>query len=482
MDRPELFCVRQALCIANSCQTALDGLEDDGFKPDSPGEQVLEAESRLYRRTLSRLKQWLRNGSRILSSAGFPMVPNEKFVSLIEETIRLIEQELAATKWPSPTFQQIKDVINLLSKTAHDAEAAFEGRVVTSSNNSVRCILFSDLHLGMEDQVWQNVRNAILKAVASIHKAFPIDLILFPGDLVNSGLPSQFDELDKLFEDIWKIFKPSGYNPILLTVPGNHDLVRDKSANAKHLLTFPEEFRPIFWSDPHSRKPVFDSFKNYENWLKKNIQVQDSEGKGIIQFRFGNFIPGDFSCTLKKPGKEVSIGVLGLNSAFLGIGDTPCEGKLVVDVSQANDACGGSCAKWIDEHDFTVVMTHHPLEWLTPKAKKHFETEINSNNRFGLHIYGHMHESAAGNNYSQIASLYGREKFRNRQGEWDMRIHGFSLLEISKTSTGVVWRIKPVRLSKNYEWNDDHDVPRLTDTVGWTPKMEYKKTPQGVRV
>jgi 3',5'-cyclic AMP phosphodiesterase CpdA len=51
-------------------------------------------------------------------------------------------------------------------------------------------------------------------------------LVLFTGDLTQSGDEKQFQELDKLLKRFWDKLSAMDPEPRLLAVPGNHDLVR----------------------------------------------------------------------------------------------------------------------------------------------------------------------------------------------------------------------------------------------------------------
>ncbi|MBI3273154.1 MAG: SUMF1/EgtB/PvdO family nonheme iron enzyme [Planctomycetes bacterium] len=54
----------------------------------------------------------------------------------------------------------------------------------------------------------------------------PWDVVFFTGDLANAGDPAEYDELDRILERTWEHFGSLGSSPLLLPVPGNHDLVR----------------------------------------------------------------------------------------------------------------------------------------------------------------------------------------------------------------------------------------------------------------
>src|SRR4051812_44149155 len=231
MDKSsQLHCVRQAFYIAASSQSYLEGIEAAAIDPlrRSSG-KILKNDTEAYRKSISNVRERLITAERMLAAAGFPAIPSASLLLIVREAQSNIDKELKAEDWPSSDFQKAKDAINRLLRTAVDFQERLEGKGISDFGIQpiVRCLVVSDLHLGMTDASWDTVRNSLIKAFCAVHRSFPLDIVLFVGDLVNRGDKNEFSTLNGLLHDIWANFKPN-CNPILLTVPGNHDLVRPK--------------------------------------------------------------------------------------------------------------------------------------------------------------------------------------------------------------------------------------------------------------
>jgi hypothetical protein len=187
--------------------------------------------------------------------------------------------------------------------------------------DAFRWLHLTDLHWGQTGQkhLWPEIREEFFKDLARLHKKTgPWHAVLFTGDLVFRGDPDEFAQLDsQVFGPLWKCFQELESNPILLTVPGNHDLKRPNEKDddaAVDWLREPEGYQKIaekFWaneSNPY-RDVVHDTFKAYDAWIKDRPY---SQGHPI----HSGALPGDFSATLTTDGGR-RIGIAGLNTTFL---------------------------------------------------------------------------------------------------------------------------------------------------------------------
>jgi len=98
-----------------------------------------------------------------------------------------------------------------------------------SKESKVRWLHITDLHMGAtRGWLWTNLEEALFEDLTIITKRLggPPDLIFFTGDLVYSGNPGQFRKLDALLARLWRHVGGLGSAPVLLPVPGNHDLAR----------------------------------------------------------------------------------------------------------------------------------------------------------------------------------------------------------------------------------------------------------------
>src|SRR5262249_54959582 len=124
--------------------------------------------------------------------------------------------------------------------------------------STLRWLHLTDLHLGMADQrwLWPNVREAFFSDLAQLHgRSGPLDLVLFTGDLTQTGKPEEFGKLEDFLGAFWDQLAALGSHPQLLAVPGNHDLVRPSADDARVglLQRWDADVEARFWKDgsPH---------------------------------------------------------------------------------------------------------------------------------------------------------------------------------------------------------------------------------------
>ena len=250
----------------------------------------------------------------------------------------------------------------------------------------------TDLHLGQKEQRWlfPNVKNEFFRDLRSLHRASgPWDLVLFSGDLTQSGEAGQFEKLEQVLDELWGLFWSLGSSPCLLAVPGNHDLDRpDQDMTPKiveEYLANPDS-RAKFWDADRPRHllqtVVKESLANYKAWWDACKQ------RGSIEIIPG-VLPGDFSATVEKG--QVKLGILGLNTTYLQLVGGVCEGRLDLHPRQFHSACGDDGEAWADSHHACLLMTHQPPGWLTPDARAVLNGEIAKPGRFAVHLFGHMH-------------------------------------------------------------------------------------------
>lgn len=294
----------------------------------------------------------------------------------------------------------------------------------------------TDLHLGMAQQsaLLPGVRARFFDDLRSIYeKSKPWDLVIFTGDLTCKGSAEEFEKVDEFLTRLWDCFRELGAKPSLLAVPGNHDLTRpDPRIPWVRLLKndwgTDEEIRNDFWANPESdyRKTIRVAFENYDRWWK-NTQFK-------LPAQIGE-LPGDFSAVLKKEG--ASLGIVGLNTAFLQLTKGDYKGKLALDPIQFNRACEGDGPDWMKRHNTCLLLTHHPPDWLTSHSQAQLKAEIAGYNNFAVHLFGHMHEA----DYSaeakggapelrvfQATSLFGLEYFG--ESTTIQRRHGYAVGKI----------------------------------------------------
>ncbi|TWR72949.1 metallophosphoesterase family protein [Pseudomonas marginalis] len=326
----------------------------------------------------------------------------------------------------------------------------------------------SDFHAGMSGakNLWIQVKERFHQDIRQhFEKNGSIDLVVFSGDITQKADPSEFQQAFDELSELWELFSSLGASPKLFIIPGNHDLTRPKGDST--LLTALDAWRKrasniqsLLAREDHSyRKELLEAFSNYLIFVAKlrlsNIPIlMDSVGA----------IPGDCSGVLRVNG--ITIGLIGLNTAWSQLEQEKEEGHLEFSADQIHKVVPQEITKWTASNNLNLLVTHHPLSWLTKDAQEEFVNEVNPLGRFDAHLFGHMHEHrAVGQEYSQkshkkdfqVASLFGLEKAAN--GKID-RAHGYYFAKVNveneelliwprkaESVIGGGWRIHPDRFS-----------------------------------
>ncbi|MCP4110462.1 MAG: SUMF1/EgtB/PvdO family nonheme iron enzyme [Desulfobacteraceae bacterium] len=285
----------------------------------------------------------------------------------------------------------------------------------------------TDFHRGIHGWAWPNVKEIFFKDLEKLHdKCGPWDIVLFTGDLTQEGSEKEFQQVSEILDQLWEHFEMLGSDPKLIAVPGNHDLVRPnpKDPSVRLLRQWDEDTKEEFWEEPDSpyRDVVKRAFRNYNDWHQSQPHIPDNLTPGMLT--------GDFSFTLEKQG--FSLGIVGLNTAFLQLAGGDYKGKLAIHTRQFNEPCAGDGPGWTKQHHACILLTHHPPSWLDDESqKKHLNGEITCRGHFAAHLCGHLHEahsviiSEGGTEPRRIfqgSSLFGLEHF----GEQDIRVHGYT--------------------------------------------------------
>jgi len=313
---------------------------------------------------------------------------------------------------------------------------------------SLGLLHLTDLHQGMASQgwLWPNVRDQFFSDLRRIHeRSGPWDAVLFTGDLTNRGTPQEFDDVEETLTRLFAHLRELGSHPVLLTVPGNHDLVRpdpratDKRSHLRALRRWHEDalLRDEVMGDPNDlcRQMLTAAFAPYSNWRRRSSLHHLEQSSGIL--------PGDFTATLERGG--LRLGLVGLNTAFLQLSDDDYEGRLDVDVRQLQAACAGDVQNWVGRHTTALLLTHHPPSWLPPQARQRFNETVAPPGRFLTHLCGHLHEpwaqsisigGALVQRLSQGASLFGLESYQDPRKGVCSRRHGYSALRIEGLADG----------------------------------------------
>lgn len=351
---------------------------------------------------------------------------------------------------------------------------------------------FTDLHWdddSINAQYWPNIKGELFADLEWMREQTgPWDCIFFTGDLTKCGSNDNYKGLNQTFIELFeKLVELNGSDtkPILLPVPGNHDLVRPNLNRGEldSLLKWDEdcEFQNEFWDEqkPSSyRRKIGDAFQNYIQWYKGfNFRPH-------VGLTWGK-LPGDFSYKFSKG--DYSIGIVGLNSSYLHLSDEFTKGKLALNIRQLNAVCDNDAPNWTEQNNVNILLTHHPPNWFGDNAKEEFYKNINPNRTFDLHLHGHLHAPRSTQNQIggsaasfklQGSSLFSNEKWGDDGKE--RKIHGYSGGAFYFEANRVLVEIWPriATETQNYSLRIGPDVSYSIDR--WTQSIGNKtKQPKG---
>lgn len=335
---------------------------------------------------------------------------------------------------------------------------------------TLRILHFSDLHAGLKGQrqLFPVYRDDLLEDLEkAIAQRGPVHLILFTGDLTQCGTDEDFRAFDETLTRITEHLRARlGSSPVVLAVPGNHDLSRPSRLSSAHRAlqhwVDDDDVREEFWESKRNEyyQCVSEAFRGYESWWTSKSQPPP-EGVTFTQ----GFLPGEFSATMLVDG--VLLGVVGLNTAYLQLHGGDYKGKLDLDIRQLHRACPKDIGDWFRGHAVTLLMTHHPPDWLCDRGREALDGEIARPGNFTAHLFGHMHESRAA--FSRTAgddtvrelqgpSLFGLENW----GDTTERILGYSLIELTVQGEQGEMSVWP------------RDMQKVNNTLRFGPSRAFK--------
>lgn len=285
----------------------------------------------------------------------------------------------------------------------------------------------SDLHHGAPNGQWSSHRDTALRDLAqqASMRGAP-DLILITGDLTYSG---ERDEFSYVTTALHEIREAVGGDPIVVPVPGNHDLRRPPPTNIEGFRQYRHNSalrEMVQRGEAEVLKPLQGWFENYMLWLEEEI-VPTWRRQGV-HYEAG-LLPGDLRLSINR--NDIHLGVVGVNSAFLQCMDGNYRGELIVEPQQA----GPNLSEWIDRHHAALLIMHHPSRWLAEVDV--FTASIYTPGRFVACLSGHLwaHSDELPNTDDRLLaapSLLGRP---HCDGNAKVRPHGYLWGQLDGVST-----------------------------------------------
>lgn len=201
---------------------------------------------------------------------------------------------------------------------------------------------------------WQ--RDVVLSAMATSVRLMrtqgsTLDFILATGDLAFSGNPDEYKLVATFFDEL--VDATGVPKEHIFCIPGNHDVDRERQRlcfkGARSTLTSPNAVDPILAPDDNlstlaMRQQAYREFQKTYFGAQERTATRDG-----------------LAYVAKVTIEDVTIAVVGLNSAWLSEGGESDHGNLLIGERQALNAF--EIANSLNPH-IVIGMAHHPLHLL----------------------------------------------------------------------------------------------------------------------
>ncbi|MEX1368318.1 MAG: TIR domain-containing protein, partial [Nannocystaceae bacterium] len=351
----------------------------------------------------------------------------------------------------------------------------------------------SDMHLSRQDvrntrmrrfggELWAHGLRAFFGDLEQQLDALELlpDLLLVTGDLTFSGREQQYRDLDEdLLDPLRERLAKRGGEPLLVAVPGNHDVQRPMTARERlpyrWLRQYDEqgdpeleELRSDLWRarDPAGIQPLFS---DYARWSRRTMlpalgdNAPRDTGLRVVSHRVSH-MPGDLSVEVEKHGQSLLL--VGLNSAWVQYDGGEFEGKLHLPAAQLHAALADedhAALQRFAQVDDALLLTHHPRSWLSPAAQEAFDRTVYPANQqqFAATLCGHLHEARSQTvaldggkprYFFQSSSLFGYEHYGQDTPRLDL---GYSIGALFEDGEIRIWPRAVPREAKELRFDVD---------------------------
>lgn len=240
------------------------------------------------------------------------------------------------------------------------------------SSQSIRWLHISDAHfLSLAGYDQNRLANSLVASIPNLTKRFgDIDLIIFSGDVGNTGRQEEYSQATEFFSNI---LSACGLEKDrLVIVPGNHDVDRRGSTGLARSLTSRGEIDELFNGRdvPH----ITQRQAAFATWLQEFFEGERSLSQtSTVQSQV----------CLNIRGQKVSIWPI--NTAAFSF-DEHDHGRLIIGLR-----CLEESALRAGEADLTIAVMHHPLSWLSDIERTPVTAMLRDN--VDLILHGHLHEN-----------------------------------------------------------------------------------------
>ena len=262
-------------------------------------------------------------------------------------------------------------------------------------NPTIRWAHLSDLHMPTSYVNDFNIKDRLPSLIGELEEFKP-HFLVFSGDLTQSGKRPQYEKIcSRLLKPL--IHTNKKLKDRLFFCPGNHDLdwdILSKLAPEVRTSINSQNDMTGFLGESPELPLILTSQNAYRHVLKEYTRLELD----------GNLpISNTVSFQLKK--KKISITLLDTTllckaESARGSGRDPDYGCLAIGHSQISRAIENVSNI---KADLRIVVTHHPLNYLTPWDQDTVHSLFQ--NHFDVHLYGHNHKPAFAHAVSNSGTL-----------------------------------------------------------------------------
>jgi predicted MPP superfamily phosphohydrolase len=255
----------------------------------------------------------------------------------------------------------------------------------------------------------------VTKMIDNLKSKPKIDLVLFSGDLVNSG--SDYQNFELAHESLIKKISIELQIPFsnIIISPGNHDIRREDCMKSiinyfDEKITNNDQINQEYDKNSNDYKLSIKSSQNYIKYLKTHFQNEYIEINDLVSLNLKDIA-----------GKKIAI--VALNSAWLSCGHREDKNFLMFPSLVLKNLI-----LKIKDTDCKILMIHHPLSYF--KEFNAIELEDLIHKEFDFIFSGHIHREQISTKYAGNNGIYANTTQATLTFDKDGQI-GYSVINYS---------------------------------------------------
>jgi calcineurin-like phosphoesterase family protein len=340
------------------------------------------------------------------------------------------------------------------------------------ANIKYKSLLFlhlSDIHFSKSSNgtydLDEDIRNQLMQDAGNFvsTKGKSVQSILVTGDIAYSGKNEEYQHAKDWLTNIASALNcPS---PIILLVPGNHDVDRAIYENN------------IFFQKTVNSIINCNSDSEINMWLKKVYESQQSEDILFLPIKNYNIFASEFGCELSHKQQfwecqfnlenDVTVNLRGLNSVI---------GSCNSDSRGHNLFLGSKQLELKSKpRSMNITLCHHPPDWLRDRDQVHRYLS----DRASIQLFGHKHSQFLDDVNGKLRITAGAMHPSRAENEWVPRYNFIELLV--EESNSVKAKVYP-RIWNNTKFSTDYNSSNGREFIEKTFDFEPNLNPEEVLV